>query len=208
MDYAILHIMSAKTPTPRERMIASAALLVRERGARATSIDDVLRHSGAPRGSVYHHFPGGREQLLREATALAGDFVAGRLERADADDPVAAFDAFLARYRADLLEHDFRPGCPVLAIAIESGDGERALQAQAGDVFRDWAARLTVLFERSGIPAGRAESLAVVAISAAEGALALSRAQRDVAPLDSVRAEIGALLERERATTPRKRRTA
>jgi len=53
-------------------MIASTALLVRERGARATSIDDVLEHSGAPRGSVYHHFPGGRDQLLREATEFAG----------------------------------------------------------------------------------------------------------------------------------------
>lgn len=200
--------MAAEPPTTRERMITSAALLVRERGARATSIDDVLRHSGAPRGSVYHHFPGGREQLLREATALAGDFVAGRLERADAGDPVAAFDAFLARYRADLLENDFRPGCPVLAIAIESGDGERALQAQAGEVFRDWTTRLAVLFERSGIPAARAESLAVVAISAAEGALALSRAQHDITPLERVRAEIGALLEREREAAPRNRRTA
>lgn len=200
--------MSASAPTTRERMIASAALLVRERGARATSIDDVLRHSGAPRGSVYHHFPGGREQLLREATAFAGGVVAARLERADAADPAAAFDAFLARYRADLLEHDFRPGCPVLAVAIESGDDEGALQTQAGDIFRDWTARLSALLERSGVPAVRADDLAVVAISAAEGALALSRAQRDVAPLDRVREEIGALLERERATARPRRNTA
>jgi len=189
-------------------MIVSAALLVRERGARATSIDDVLRHSGAPRGSVYHHFPGGREQLLREATALAGDFVADRLERADTDDPVAAFDAFLERYRADLLANDFRPGCPVLAVAIESGDEGSTLQAQAGEVFRDWTTRLATLLERSGIPAARAGSLAVLAISAAEGALALSRAQRDVTPLDRVRDEIGALLERERTTARTPRRTA
>src|ERR671935_265755 len=59
-------------PGTRERMVVSAALLIRERGARATSIDDVLAHSGAPRGSVYHHFPGGRQQLLRVAIE-AGD---------------------------------------------------------------------------------------------------------------------------------------
>ena len=77
--------MAAST---RQRMLASTAQLIRERGARATSIDDVLTHSGAPRGSVYHHFPGGREQLLREATELASDFVAARL--ADlGDDPLA-----------------------------------------------------------------------------------------------------------------------
>ena len=61
----------------RERMVVSTALLIREKGARATSIDDVLAHSGAPRGSVYHHFPGGREQLLREATDFAGELHRG-----------------------------------------------------------------------------------------------------------------------------------
>ena len=70
--------------TTRERMVISTALLVREQGARATSIDDVLAHSGAPRGSVYHHFPGGRRQLLSEAIDYAGEFVAARLERAAA----------------------------------------------------------------------------------------------------------------------------
>ena len=79
--YAILHNMPGRERTTRERMIVSTALLVRERGARATSIDDVLAHSGAPRGSVYHHFPGGRDELLREATAYAGDVVARGLER-------------------------------------------------------------------------------------------------------------------------------
>jgi len=68
--------------TTRERMVISTALLVREQGARATSIDDVLAHSGAPRGSVYHHFPGGRQQLLSEAIDYAGEFVAARIETA------------------------------------------------------------------------------------------------------------------------------
>ena len=67
----------------RERMITSTALLIREKGARATSIDDVLAHSGAPRGSVYHHFPGGRDQLLREATDFAGGYIAARIGQSD-----------------------------------------------------------------------------------------------------------------------------
>src|SRR3954452_23532078 len=95
----------------RERMVVSAALLMRERGARATSIDDVLAHAGAPRGSVYHHFPGGREQLVREATELASDFVAARLA-AIGDDPLATLDTFV--------EH-LRTGCPVVAVAVEDG---------------------------------------------------------------------------------------
>jgi len=93
-------------------MIASTALLIRERGARATSIDAVLEHSGAPRGSVYHHFPGGREQLLREATDYAGEYVAQRLEQTAADDPLAALDSLLDEYRATLVATDFRAAAP------------------------------------------------------------------------------------------------
>src|SRR4051794_10995281 len=96
--------------SPRDRMIASTAVLMRERGARGTSIDAVLQHSGAPRGSVYHHFPGGREQLLREAITFAGEHVARRLERHE--DVLAALDALVAEYAATLQQTDFRAGCP------------------------------------------------------------------------------------------------
>src|SRR6185436_8619801 len=99
----------------RERMVISTALLVRERGARATSIDDVLEHSGAPRGSVYHHFPGGRDEMLREATALAGRSITVLLKHAGEKGPLAALDAIFDRYRAQLEADDFRPGCPVVA---------------------------------------------------------------------------------------------
>src|SRR5947209_10896642 len=112
--------MAGRTRRPRERMIVSTALLVRERGARATSLDAILAHSRAPRGSVYHHFPGGREQLLREATAYAGDYVARKLERDGGAGPVAALEALFEEYRSNFLASDFRAGCPVVAVAIEA----------------------------------------------------------------------------------------
>jgi AcrR family transcriptional regulator len=192
--------MARTGPGTRERMIVSTALLVRERGARATSIDDVLRHSGAPRGSVYHHFPGGREQLLREATDYAGRFVAGALERTPAGDPVAALDAFLDGYRKDLVANDFRTGCPVVAVAVESRDGDSDLRAPAAAAFSRWQRLLADRFAAAGIHADRADDLALMAISAIEGALVLSRAHRDAAPLDSVRRQLRALLQSE--TTP------
>ena len=72
-------------------MIVSAALLIRERGVEATSFSDVIDHSGAPRGSIYHNFPGGKAQLVEEATRYAGDFTAAGLVAAlGSDDPVAA----------------------------------------------------------------------------------------------------------------------
>ncbi len=183
-------------------MIASAAILIRERGARATSIDDVLAHSGAPRGSVYHHFPGGRDQLLREATEFAGEFVAGRIRDAGGgsagEDPFAAFDGFMGVYRTELLASDFRVGCPVVAVAIESREDGDELNEVAGSVFDRWTGELAASFAAAGIGAGRAAELADVAIAAAEGAIVVSRARRSIEPFDRVRAEIRELLERER----------
>ena len=68
---------------PRERMVVSAALLIRERGAHSTAIADVLAHSGAPRGSAYHYFPGGRTQLLCEAVDYAAEYMTAKLAAAD-----------------------------------------------------------------------------------------------------------------------------
>src|SRR5919201_7013446 len=92
----------------RERMIQSAALLFRERGIEGTSFSDVLEHSGAPRGSIYHHFPAGKSQLAEEATRYAGDFIAAGLVTALAGgDPVAAIRAFTASWLEILRRADF-----------------------------------------------------------------------------------------------------
>ncbi|MEA2167008.1 MAG: hypothetical protein QOF76_308 [Solirubrobacteraceae bacterium] len=169
-------------PSTRDRMILSTALLVRERGARATSIDDVLAHSGAPRGSVYHHFPGGRDELLREATRFAADYVARRLS--GDGDPLAKLDAFVEGYRADLIANDFRPGCPIVAVAIEDGAG---LQELAAEAFTRWEDLLTAAFG--------SRELAVTTIAALEGALVMSRAAKSVEPLDTVHRHLRAQLK-------------
>src|ERR1700736_3911438 len=131
-------VMAKLKPGPRDRMIVSTALLIRERGARATSLDAVLEHSGAPRGSVYHHFPGGREQLLREATDFAGEYVALRLERVSGSGPLAAIEALYGWYRESLLESDFRAGCPVVAVAVESAREGPDLRDSARAAFERW----------------------------------------------------------------------
>jgi AcrR family transcriptional regulator len=176
-------------------MIVSTALLVRAKGARATSIDDVLAHSRAPRGSIYHHFPGGREELLREATRFAADYVAGRL--AGDGDPLAKLDAFVEGYRADLVANDFRPGCPIVAVAIEDGAG---LQDLAAETFARWTDLLATTFRGAGIRRRPAHELAVTIIAGLEGALVMARAQKSVEPLDTVhrllRAQLRAELEK------------
>jgi AcrR family transcriptional regulator len=175
-------------------MIVSTALLVRERGARATSLDAILAHSGAPRGSVYHHFPGGRAQLLREATEYAGDYVARRLRRERGGDPTAPLEALFDEYRQNLLASDFRAGCPVVAVAIESAEDGPDLRDCALAAFERWRRAIASSIGCSGVTTERADELAVHAVAAFEGAIILSRAYRSLEPLERVRAELRRLM--------------
>src|SRR2546421_9466976 len=96
------------TTSPRKRMIQSAMLLMGENGVEATSFSQVLEHSGAPRGSIYHHFPGGKAELIEEATRHGGEFLAaGLAAAAEQEDPVAAVDAVADFWRAVLDQSDF-----------------------------------------------------------------------------------------------------
>jgi AcrR family transcriptional regulator len=187
MTYCIT--VTETEPGPRQRMIVSTALLVRERGARATSLDAILAHSGAPRGSVYHHFPGGREQLLREATEYAGEYLARKLERED-EEPLAAFESLFDQYRENLLASDFRAGCPVVAVAIEAAEDGPDLRDCTMEAFERWRAAIASSIARGGVEPTRADELAIHAVAAFEGAIILSRAYRDVEPLDRVRSEL------------------
>src|SRR5438876_8585220 len=104
----------------RERMIQSAALLFRERGIDGTSFSDVLARSGAPRGSIYHHFPGGKAQLADEATRYAGDLIAAGLAVAlIEDDPAAALHGFVQTWGRVVRDSEWEAGCPIVAAALE-----------------------------------------------------------------------------------------
>lgn len=186
--------------SPRERMVVSAALLIRERGAHPTAIADVLEHSGAPRGSAYHYFPGGRTQLLCEAIDYAGEHVAARIAKAARG--IDALDALVESYRRQLILTDFRAGCPVVAVAVEAGDPDKRDQAtpvidRAAAAFARWIDLTAQLFVADGIAAARADELAMLMTTALEGAIVVARASRDVKPLDVVHRQLRALLQAE-----------
>jgi TetR/AcrR family transcriptional regulator, lmrAB and yxaGH operons repressor len=184
-------IMEARMPTDaRERMIQSAALLFRERGVDGTSFSDVLAHSGAPRGSIYHHFPRGKAELIEETTRYAGDFIAAGLAAAlEQKDPPAALRRFAEVWAAGLRDSDFAAGCPVAAVALDAELTPAARDA-AGAAFERWEDLLARSFEQHGATAERARSLATLAVASIEGAVVLSRAQRSTAPLERVAAEL------------------
>ena len=172
---------------PRERMIQSALVLMGEHGVEATSFSQVIERSGAPRGSIYHHFPGGKEQLIAEATRYAGDAVAKLMTEAveQHEDPVAAVDAITGFWRTVLYDSDFAAGCPVIAATLESEHSPAAREA-AREAFQRWEQLYTEMLTRAGLPEQRARSLGSIAISAVEGAVILSRAQHTNGPLDRV----------------------
>jgi AcrR family transcriptional regulator len=175
-------------------MIESAALLMRERGVQATSFSDVLAHSGAPRGSIYHHFPGGKAQLIEEATRYAGDFIAAGLATALAEqDPVDAINGFLSMWRRILTRSDFADGCPVVAVTLD-GDSSTAAREAAAAAFAGWEAQIADGLVPHGVARERAESIATLAIAAIEGAVVLARAERSTGPLERVAGELERLL--------------
>ena len=174
----------------RDQMIRSAAALIRERGVEGTSFSDVLAHSGAPRGSIYHHFPRGKAQLVEEATRYAGEVVAKGLARAlDGDDPAAALRTFVATWEAILRGSDFEAGCSVVAATLE-GDRSPAARERAAAAFAGWEELYAGALERRGVVADRARSLATLAVAAIEGAVILARAQRSPEPLRRVAHEL------------------
>jgi TetR/AcrR family transcriptional repressor of lmrAB and yxaGH operons len=177
----------------RQRMIQSAALLMRERGVEATSFSEVLALSRAPRGSIYHHFPNGKAQLIEEATRYAGDYIAAGLAAALADqDPVSALRSFAASWRQILGESDFEAGCPVVAATLEGNQAPNARKA-AGEAFSRWTDILVAAL-RQHVAARRARSLSTLVIAAIEGAVILARAQQSSTPLSQVTNELEAII--------------
>jgi TetR/AcrR family transcriptional repressor of lmrAB and yxaGH operons len=171
-------------------MLHSAAELLREGGTAAVTIDAVLARSGAPRGSVYHHFPGGRAQILREALQFAGDEIAATIDAAAGAGGTALLRQFVEMWRDALTASDYTAGCPVLAAAIGSGQDEQQLAALAADIFSRWRDATKQAYIRDGFEPPDASALADTSIAAMEGAVVLCRAARSMEPLDDVAAQL------------------
>jgi AcrR family transcriptional regulator len=189
----------AKTKNPRgstkSLMVSTAAEVLREKGAAGVTIDEVLARSGAPRGSVYHHFPDGRSQLLTEALQFAGDSITSLIDDAATKGCVALIRQFVAYWERTLDESDFAAGCPVVAAAIGSADDDPSLTAIAGGIFGRWREALSRAFVADGFDETEAGSLAVTCLASLEGAVVLCRSLRSSEPLREVAAQVEFLIK-------------
>ncbi|WP_338889514.1 helix-turn-helix domain-containing protein [Rhodococcus sovatensis] len=176
--------------TARDDMLRSAALLFRERGVEATSLADVIEHAGAPRGSIYHHFPRGKPQLVEEATRTAGALMGAMISTGLANEgPAATLRAIIGGFRVQLEATDFTAGCPVAPAALEGANSPAALAA-AGESFTSWEDSIAASLWQRGLSQDRSRTLATMVISSFEGALILAKAQRSTVALDRVEIEL------------------
>jgi TetR/AcrR family transcriptional regulator, lmrAB and yxaGH operons repressor len=181
--------MPRRTDT-RQRVVRTAAGLFRSQGYHATGLNQVLAEGGAPKGSLYFHFPGGKEQLAVEAVSLAGNDLRDALAAVTAaePDPAKALSHALELLGAQLLASDFRNGCPIATVALDAASDSEPIRAACADVYASWQ---QVIAAHVGD-----DDLATVVLSAIEGALLLARTRRSLDPLHAVSARLGALLGR------------
>ncbi|MBP7096892.1 MAG: TetR/AcrR family transcriptional regulator [Spirochaetia bacterium] len=185
----------------RERVVETAIRLFEERGYHATGIAELVKESGAPRGSVYFHFPGGKEQIAVEAVTRSGGRLAALVrENLKGEGPDGSLDcagalvAFLERVAIQVERSGFRSGGPLLIVASETASGGGLIGDACRKAYEGLASAFREALEDCGCAAEAASSLALTILAAVEGAIVLSRSFRSADPLRRVAADLGVLL--------------
>src|ERR1700722_11748668 len=175
-------------------MVQSAASLMGSRGMNATSFSDVLAESGAPRGSIYHHFPEGKRQLTECAMRLTSDQIMAYLRASTATTAPGVLRHFTALFRQVVVASGGRAGCAVAGVTIDLVDDEDELLLVARDAFHSWVSLLASQLEDTGVFATRAQGIALMAVASVEGGLILCRSEGSEEPLRVIEGELLALL--------------
>jgi TetR/AcrR family transcriptional regulator, lmrAB and yxaGH operons repressor len=162
----------------KSRMIRETARALARRGLQRASFTEILQASGAPRGSLYHHFPGGKTELVLKAIAAAGDVALAGLARLDGRPASEVAAGFVDLWRQLLLASDFEAGCAVLAVTVAADAPEQ--RAAAAAIFARWREALSAALARGGVAPSAAPTLAAAILAGCEGAVALARAERSL----------------------------
>lgn len=185
---------SPEQASARTRMVVAAAQLLARQGYQATSFSAVLDESGAPRGSIYHHFPEGKDQLVGAALDAAGGYARAQMAQWSGRSASEVLDAFLELWRTILVRSDYRAGCSLVAVTVSTLPEATGLVDQAGALFDAWRSDLAGLLEQGGVADDLAPGLATTIIAAAEGAVILCRAQGTTQPLNDVGGQLHLLV--------------
>ena len=175
----------ATRPTTRERIVDVSADLMRRQGYAATGVKQIVTAAQAPFGSLYHHFPGGKEQLGAEAIRASGALYEQLIPAVfdPAPDLPTAVRAFFAGAGEHLKATDFADACPIATVALEVSSSSEVMRVACAEVFERWLAAGVERFVAGGLSEQRARELAVSMFAALEGAFVLARAVRDTEAL-------------------------
>jgi TetR/AcrR family transcriptional repressor of lmrAB and yxaGH operons len=169
----------AKVSSAREDMLSAAVELFRARGYEGVGVAELLQKSGAPRGSLYFHFPGGKEQIGAEVVERVGMNVAQRFrELAQTDVDLGTFiDRVFKTTARECKDRDYQASCPMAAIAAGVSSDNPKLQAAIRDAFASWEHEIAAAAETRGMSKKNAETFASSFLTAMEGAFVVSKAQ-------------------------------
>jgi TetR/AcrR family transcriptional regulator, lmrAB and yxaGH operons repressor len=171
-------------PSTRDRILEATAELYRRQGMPATGLKQISAAANAPFGSIYHHFPGGKESISVEVIRFEGirygEFVGAQL--ADTD-PLGGIPQLFENASALLESQDYAEACSIETIALEVASTNERLRIEAAGVFESWLTGLAAWFGQLGLDDDECRRLAIVTLTALEGAFVLSRTMRSTEPL-------------------------
>jgi TetR/AcrR family transcriptional repressor of lmrAB and yxaGH operons len=182
----------------RAEFLQTTARLLRERGYSATGIADIVSESGSPKGSLYFHFPGGKEELTSLALIGAGQETCEAIRSALFNSKTihGGIARVFLMVTSELEKSSFRAGCPIGTVAAEAPQAPRVLGAVAKS-FDDWQSVIKERLIHAGLQSRRAESLAEFILALFEGSLVLAKARQSAKPLTNALDEIGRRLKQE-----------
>lgn len=180
----------------KQRMVAATATLMQRQGYHATGLNQIVKEAHAPKGSLYFHFPGGKEELAQAALDDAGaqtrrELMAVVLAQRD---PSGAIEAVVEWFAERLVASEFADGCPVATVALEAAATSQRLQAACSRHYREWQSTTAAYLVQHGMSPADAEAAAALTVASLEGALLLARAHHDVSILRQVGAQLKALV--------------
>jgi len=175
----------AKATDSKGKTLAAAARLFRQQGYHGTALQDILATAGSPRGSLYFHFPKGKEEIGAAALSIAGEAVRQAIAHAaETSESAEMFVIRVARGMAsDLEKSGFKEGCPIATTALETSAQSDVLGAVTRNAFQKWELEIKRGLFHFGIPAGEADLTATLVLSQLEGALLLARTYRSLEPM-------------------------
>jgi AcrR family transcriptional regulator len=192
-------------------MVLAAARLFRTQGVTGTGLREIVEEADAPRGSLQHYFPGGKEQLITEAVELSGAFAGRRIQHLmgeiDPATPGALFAAFAGEWRDLYLRVGFAQGCPLAAATVDNAATSGELRGALASAFSRWQAALEVALTQLGVAPSRVSRLATLMMTSIEGVLILARSCEDATTINVVVEELRPVLDGAvvRRRAPRRR---